>query len=181
MVKLPRFVWGRFSPPLRFKFFFSFETYICRFDLVFATRSIGIWMCWSWQEGPTKDEHIWDFTEPGILFGFVEFLCCKIVQVIPRKRVEMAAFVEVRNLKQLWDCIGKSIRQFLYLLRYCSSQRCCVSPGEDDLHFHIDICYFTAPTFCEPRKFWMKRHKHLSPSVKLDCWPGRNSSPNVNG
>ncbi len=75
-------------------------------------------------------------------------------------------FCEVHNLRQLgfhrkvrYNVVFKHVS--FHLGKMTSI---CILIFVASQHQHV----VPLRSICEPRKFWMKRHKHLSPSVKLD-------------
>lgn len=116
------------------------------------------------------------------LLSFCAAKLCKLYHVSVWRWLRLLRFIIWSNSEIALESQSDSFCK-AQVLRYCSSQRCFVSPwGRWPPFSHWYLLLHSTNILCHwPRKFWMKRHKHLSPSVKLDCWPGRNSSPNVNG
>ena len=193
MVKLPRFAGGRFSPTVWFKFVFFFW-------------NLHVWLWFSFcnpgplefecvgldRKGPPKMNTSGTSQNLGFCLDLLSFCAaklCKLYHVSLWRWLRLLRFIIWSNSEIALESQSDSFRK-AQALRYCSSQRCFVPLGKmtsicilifvTSQHQHF-VPLTTSLQICEPRKFWMKRHKHLSPSVKLDCWPGRNSSPNVNG
>lgn len=93
------------------------------------------------------------------LLSFCAAKLCKLYHVSVWRWLRLLRFIIWSNSEIALESQSDSFCK-AQVLRYCSSQRCFVSPGEDDLHFHFDICYFTAPTFCAtdhfPSDLWTK-------------------------